>query len=176
MTDLRAKLLARIAGDDRPTLTSDPICLDLDALRTYSTAKDRYHETVLANPRREDGKPSGKVAGDPVTKAKKALDEAAQAVRDASVQVVFRALPEADWKAQLAVWRVLPEEQQSDDTWVIKACFLRVEDLDGNDVGITVDELLELLPKLSAGEVGTLGATAVSVNQSRPDIPSSALR
>lgn len=176
MTDLRAKLLARIAGDDRPTLTSDPICLDLDALRAYTTARDAHNAAVLANPRREDGKPSGKVAGDPVTKAKRALDEATTALRESSVQVVFRALPEGEWKALLASWRALPEDQQSDDTEVIRASFLRVEDLDGNDIGVTVDELLELLPRLSAGEVGTLGATAVSVNQSRPDIPSSALR
>lgn len=176
MTDLRAKLLARIAGDERPTATSAPICLDLAAVKAHEAAKEAHNAAALAAPTREDGKPSGKLSGDPVAKARKALDEAAQAVRDSSVQVVLQALPEAEWKAFVAAHMKLTEDQRSDDTFAISRCFLRVETLDGEDTGITRDELLDLLPHLSAGEVGTLGVTAVQVNQGRPDVPSSALR
>lgn len=147
MTDYHSLLLERIAGKDRPTARAT-ICLSPSLMSELSGA-----------------------SGD-------ARAEIAAKVRAASVQVVMQALPEAEWKAYLASWKKLPEDdpRRGDDSKLIRLCFLRCEDMDGNALDLTVEQIAELLPHLSGGEATALGIAAVSANEQVPEVPSSALR
>lgn len=176
--DHRALLLARINGDARPT-TRAALCLDPALAAAYDAADKAYNAAVLARPEREDGtRRNGALAGDPVREARKARDEAAEALRAATVEVVLQAIPEAEFRAYMAAWSALAEDdpKRNDDTDLLRRCFKAVETLDGEPVDLSADDLLELLPHLGAGEAGAIATAAVAVCQARPPVPSSALR
>lgn len=174
--DYRALLLARIEGDDRPTRRAE-LCLSPKAADALLVARTNLLEAERANPPREDGQRKARVAGDPVTEARQTKEAAAQAVRDASVAVVLQALPEAEYRAFMAEATARPQgEREKTDAEIVLKCLLRVETLDGAETNITRGHLAELLPKLSAGEIGFLASTAISVNQEGVEVPSSALR
>ena len=171
---MRELLLARITGDDRAR-TRVPLCLVPSLAQTYAEAKESLAEAErAAGP--EDARKPGKLAGDPLHAARKALEAASDAASGASVQLVLQALPEAEWRAYLANWRRLADDDPSkiSDNKLIADCLVGVEDMDGGKTDITPEDVVKLLPHLGAGESGTLGAACAQINNEVPDIPFSA--
>ena len=168
--DYRALLNARISGDKRPTDRAT-ICLDPEAADALEIAVGRLDALERSQPQPVEGerRPT-KLAGDPLAKARKAADEAQKAVDAASIVVVMMGLPEAEYRALLAGWKQKPEDEQTDDTDLVRRCLHRVEALDGTPADLAPEDLMRLYPHLSAGERGKLASSALRANNIAPDV------
>lgn len=172
MTDYRALLLARISGDKRYS-TRVPLCLDPDAAQALQDAEEAYGQAVLEAERTKGQKePTRSLADrDPVETARKARDKAQKAVRDASVNLVLKALPEQQYAAMRETWAARGEDEpDTSNAEMLKASLLAVEALDGKDAGLTPDDVLNVLPYLSSGEVGRIITAAVRATQNPVDL------
>lgn len=166
----RALLMARVEGSDRPT-ERVAVCLSPRLSREWVQAREQFEQ--LAN----GDEVRGSLASSPLGKARKAMEAAEKAARDASVNVVLQALPEAEFRAHMAEWQEMDEAEKRSDLPLLRKCIVAVETMDGGESDLTVVELLDHIGDgLTGGESGRLGIVALNLCQSTPEVPSSALR
>ena len=101
------------------------------------------------------------------------IEDAEQAMREHSVQIVLRAIPEADMKAYMAAWNALAKDdpKRSDDRDLVYRSYRTVTDMDGEPIELSHDEFVGFYRSLSAGEASRVAAAAVRVNHETHDLP-----
>lgn len=172
-TDYRALVARMISGEDGYE-TRATLCLDPRTAAAFAAADTAHNAALLAAPR-DEGDSSRRPSGGAVAEAKKALEAARAAYEAASVEVVFRALPEPEWMAMRLDWRRRSDEpniEHTSNVEVIAAHFARFEK-DGEPVAdLTLDDLKAMLPHLPAWQVSPLVSRAIEASQAGPDLPS----
>lgn len=162
-------LTTRAQSKTRP-LRRVPLCLDPARYDTLVAAKETLAQALRDQPAPTQSgtpRPSTRKLADtnPVAAARKAVEEAEDAVREASLKLVIEGKTADEIKdANVA----------EDDRYAIILLALKwVEDLDGNRLDeITPDKIVQLLPTLTSGELAMI-YTGITMASQAPDFPTS---
>ena len=158
-------LEARTASGVRP-IKRVPLCLDPARFDALAEAKEHLRVTERRTPTPQPGKasPSQKMVDtSPLTQAREAVEQAEDAVREASLILVIEGQTGDEIKdSKLA---------EGDRYGIILKALKAVEDYDGNPLPeIGPDKLVQLLPTLSSGELAVI-YNAVTMATAAPDFP-----
>lgn len=196
MTDIAAKtkrdyadLLARRASGNKRRLHRVPLCLEPELFSAREVVQEAYRKAVADEASRKALGSAGRVKMTDVNEvdlAKRALDEADQAVRDATIVLVIEGRTTSETVRVIQEVDTIEVAEDATDAEKVRAqadnalplnralildAYRWSETVDGERIDeITPDAIASLIPTLSTGESEML-VMARNIASSKPDFP-----